>query len=66
MASRGAPNSEERTLAGESPEKNVNHPSRYTRGGVEFIDANKGRRVMLDGIVYRLVRVADVVAVAEN
>lgn len=29
-------------------------------------DANKGRRVMLDGIVYRLVRVTDVVAVAEN
>lgn len=39
MASRGAPDSEERTLAEEPLEKNVSHPSRYTRGGVECIDA---------------------------
>lgn len=29
-------------------------------------DANKGRRVMLDGIVYRLVRVSDVIAVVDG
>ncbi len=29
-------------------------------------DPNAGRRVMLDGVVYRIVRVADVVAVAEQ
>ena len=28
-------------------------------------DPNAGRRVMLDGVVYRLVRVADIIAVLE-
>ena len=29
-------------------------------------DPNAGRRIMLDGVVYRIVRVADIVAVAEQ